>query len=87
MKRNAFAGQITGPSVEVLRLVPPFGDFHSANPSPSAATSVVQSDLALPLGLGRDGYVNKPFSANCPWTRPVRTSRNEDIAVKLIEGK
>ena len=87
MKPSEFSGQVAGPNVEVRCLVPPGGDFHAANPSPSAAISVVQSDLALPLGLGRDGCANKPFSAICPCIRPVRTSRNQDIAVKPIEGK
>lgn len=55
MKPSTFAGQTSGSIVETLSLVPPAGDLHAAKPSPSAATSVVQSDLAFPLGLGRDG--------------------------------
>jgi ABC-type Zn uptake system ZnuABC Zn-binding protein ZnuA len=56
MKPSAFAGQTAGSIVEALRLVPPSGDFHAAKPSPSAASSVVHSDLASPLGLGRCGW-------------------------------
>ena len=76
MKRNTFAGQITGQSVEVLRLVPPVGDFHSAKPSPSAATSVVQSDLALPLGLGSSGCGKKQVFAISLCPEPASFTRD-----------
>jgi len=58
-----FARQIGGTNVEVRCLVPPGGDPHSAEPSPSAAESVAKADLVLLLGLGMDGWVEKLSSA------------------------
>jgi zinc transport system substrate-binding protein len=54
-----FARQIGGTNVEVRCLVPPGGDPHAAEPTPSSAQAVVQSDLVLLLGLGMDGWVEK----------------------------
>ena len=58
-----FARQIGGTNVEVRCLVPPGGDPHSAEPSPSAAESVAKADLVLLLGLGMDGWVQKLSTA------------------------
>ncbi len=58
-----FARQIGGTNVEVRCLVPPGGDPHSAEPSPSAAQSVAKADLVLLLGLGMDGWVQKLSTA------------------------
>jgi len=54
-----FAREIGGTNVEVRCLVPPGGDPHEAEPTPSSAQAVVQSDLVLLLGLGMDRWVNK----------------------------
>jgi zinc transport system substrate-binding protein len=54
-----FAREIGGTNVEVRCLVPPGGDPHEAEPNPSSAQAVVQSDLVLLLGLGMDGWVEK----------------------------
>ena len=78
MKPSTFAGQMAGPNVEVLCLVPLGGDFHAAKPSPSAATSVVHSDLVFPLGLGSAGWVKKPFLANCVCPKPAHSSREAE---------
>lgn len=54
-----FARQIGGTNFEVVCLVPPGSDPHSAEVTPSAAKSVSQADLVLLLGLGMDGWVEK----------------------------
>ncbi len=54
-----FAREIGGTNVEVRCLVPPGGDPHEAEPTPSSARAVVQSDLVLLLGLGMDRWVEK----------------------------
>lgn len=54
-----FAREIGGSNVEVRCLVPPGGDPHAAEPTPSSAQAVVQSDLVLLLGLGMDRWVEK----------------------------
>lgn len=54
-----FARQIGGTNVEVVCLVPPGGDPHAAEATPSAARSVSKADLVLLLGLGMDGWVEK----------------------------
>ena len=58
-----FARQIGGTNVEVVCLVPPGGDPHEAEPTPSAAKSVSKADLVLLLGLGMDGWVEKLSTA------------------------
>ena len=58
-----FARQIGGTNIEVRCLVPPGGDPHEAEPSPSAAASVAQADLVLLLGLGMDGWAQKLSTA------------------------
>lgn len=54
-----FARAIGGTNVEARCLVPPGGDPHEAEPTPSSAQAVVQSDLVLLLGLGMDRWVEK----------------------------
>jgi zinc transport system substrate-binding protein len=54
-----FARRIGGDAIDVDCLVPPGGDPHSAEASPSAARRVVEADLVLLLGLGMDGWVEK----------------------------
>ena len=58
-----FARQIGGTNVEVRCLVPPGGDPHAAEPTPSSGELVAQADLVLLLGLGMDGWVKKLSAA------------------------
>jgi hypothetical protein len=64
MAPSAFVWQIAELNVEVPCPVPPGGDIHAARPSPRAAKLVVQSNLASPLGLGRDRRI--PLGTSAP---------------------
>jgi zinc transport system substrate-binding protein len=74
-----FARQIGGTNVEVVCLVPPGGDPHAAEATPSAAKSVAEADLVLLLGLGMDGWVEK-LAASEHKTSP--TIINEGLPVR-----
>ncbi|MBL6842547.1 MAG: zinc ABC transporter substrate-binding protein [Verrucomicrobiae bacterium] len=54
-----FASNLGGEDFEVLCLTPPGGDPHAMKATPKAAQSVADSQLAVFLGFGLDGWMEK----------------------------
>jgi zinc transport system substrate-binding protein len=69
-----FAREVAGPDFEVVCLVPPGGDPHSADVTPEMARQVTRADLVLLLGLDMDGWVSKLAATERP-TRQVVVTR------------
>ena len=54
-----FARVLAGTNFQIVCLVPPGGDPHAMEASPSAARTVERAHLVLLLGLGMDGWLEK----------------------------
>ena len=68
-----FAREVAGPDFEVVCLVPPGGDPHSADVTPEMARQVARADLVLLLGLDMDGWVGKLAATERPARQVVVT--------------